>query len=80
MFRNKEGACGFIPQVLNYNPFALIKVDDETGDVIRQSLIISFRKSKICTIANRGGHKGGLTRKDIQKIINHCKGVRLVCV
>ena len=36
MCRNKEGACGFIPRLINYNPFALIKVDEETGEVLRK--------------------------------------------
>jgi len=35
--RSKEGACGFIPQFLNYNPFALIRVDEDTDEVLRQN-------------------------------------------
>jgi len=55
--RNKEGACGFIPQVLNYNPFALVKVDDETGDVIRSA-------SGLCVTCGPGepGEMVGLVR------------------
>ena len=33
--RSKEGACGFLPRIVNYNPFALIKVNEETGEVVR---------------------------------------------
>ncbi len=36
--RSKEGACGFLPRFINYNPFALIKVDEETEEVIRQAV------------------------------------------
>lgn len=55
--RNKEGACGFIPRLINYNPFSLIKVDDETGEVLRD-------KSGLCITCEPGesGEMVGLVR------------------
>lgn len=56
--RSKEGACGFIPRFINYNPFALIKVDEETEEVIRN-------KNGLCITCGPGepGEMVGLVRK-----------------
>ncbi|XP_023328130.1 long-chain fatty acid transport protein 4 [Eurytemora carolleeae] len=55
--RSKEGACGFIPQFLNYNPFALIRVDEDTDEVLRD-------KSGLCITCKPGepGEMVGLVR------------------
>jgi len=61
--RNKEGACGFLPRLINYNPFALIRVDKETGAVLRGSngLCITCEPGEVGEMVGlvRVGDRGG---------------------
>ena len=56
--RNQPGAVGFLPRLVNYNPFGLIRVDEETGDVLRG-------KDGLCVTCGPGeeGEMVGLVRQ-----------------
>ena len=61
--RSQEGACGFLPRIVNYNPFALIKVDEETGEIIRgkNGLCITCQPVEVGEMVGlvRVGDRGG---------------------